>query len=92
MDNFYAKFFSATPKDVKRQEFLKLEQGQMTVEYYDHEFDILSHFAPELVKIEVDIANKFVRGLKLELQGFVRAFRPATQADPVCLISRYKYA
>lgn len=58
----------------------------MTVEQYDQEFDMLSHFASELVKIEADRAEKFVRGFKFELQGFVRAFRPTTQVEALRLI------
>ena len=34
-ENFYAKFFSATVRDAKCQEFLKLEQDNMIVEEYD---------------------------------------------------------
>ncbi|TYK18678.1 pol protein [Cucumis melo var. makuwa] len=49
-ENFYAKFFSANVKHAKLQEFLNLEQGDMTVE-------------------------------QLDLQGIVRALRPATHAD-----------
>ena len=50
----------------------------MTVKQYNKKFDMLSRFANELVKIEAERADKFVRCLKLELQGFVRAFRPST--------------
>ncbi|KAL0537606.1 hypothetical protein IC582_026589 [Cucumis melo] len=80
-DSFYAKFFSASLRDAKRQEFLNLEQGDMTVEQYDVEFDMLSRFAPEMIATEVARADKFVRGLRLNIQGLVRAFRPATHAD-----------
>ncbi|TYK23874.1 ty3-gypsy retrotransposon protein [Cucumis melo var. makuwa] len=56
-ESFYAKFFSANVKHAKQQEFLNLEQGDMTVEQYDAEFDMLSHFAPDVAaRIE-----KFVR-------------------------------
>ena len=53
----------------------------MTVEQYDQEFDTLSHFAPELVRTEAERADKFVRGLKSEIQGFVPVLRPTTQVD-----------
>ena len=43
-ENFCAKFFSASLKDAKQQEFLKLQQGNMIVEEYDAEFDMSSHF------------------------------------------------
>ncbi|KAA0033475.1 pol protein [Cucumis melo var. makuwa] len=84
-ESFYAKFFSASLRDAKRQEFLNLEQGDMTVEQYDAEFDMLSRFAPEMIATEAARADKFVRGLQLGIQGLVRAFRPATHADALRL-------
>ncbi|KAL0556488.1 hypothetical protein IC582_005002 [Cucumis melo] len=84
-ESFYAKFFSASLRDAKRQEFLNLEQGDMTVEQYDAEFDMLSRFAPEMIATEAAGADKFVRGLRLDIQGLVRAFRPATHADALRL-------
>ncbi|TYK26964.1 pol protein [Cucumis melo var. makuwa] len=65
----------------KLQKLLNLEQGDMTVEQYDAEFDMLSRFAPDVVRDEAARIEKFVRGLKLDLQGIVRALRPATHAD-----------
>ncbi|KAA0063443.1 Retrotransposable element Tf2 [Cucumis melo var. makuwa] len=44
-DSFYAKFFYTNVKYAKQQEFLNLEQGDMTVEQYDAEFDMLSRFS-----------------------------------------------
>ncbi|KAA0046287.1 ty3-gypsy retrotransposon protein [Cucumis melo var. makuwa] len=57
----------------------------MTVEQYDAEFDMLSCFAPEMIAIEAARADKFVRGLRLDIQGLVRAFRPTTHADALRL-------
>ena len=57
----------------------------MTVKQYDAEFDILSRFAPKMVATKATKVDKFVRGLRLDLQGFVRAFRPTTYADALCL-------
>ncbi|KAL0551944.1 hypothetical protein IC582_011037 [Cucumis melo] len=53
----------------------------MTVEQYDAEFDMLSRFAPDVVRDKAARTEKFVRGLRLDLQGIVRALRPATHAD-----------
>ncbi|KAA0060734.1 ty3-gypsy retrotransposon protein [Cucumis melo var. makuwa] len=72
-ESFYAKFFSASLRDAKRQKFLNLEQGDMTVEQYDAEFDMLSRFAPEMIATEAARADKFVRGLRLDIQGLERA-------------------
>ncbi|KAL0549996.1 hypothetical protein IC582_014491 [Cucumis melo] len=80
-ENFYAKFFSLNVKHAKLQEFLNLEQGDMTVEQYDAEFDMLSRFAPDVVRDEAAKTEKFVRGFRLDHQGIVQALRPATHAD-----------
>ncbi|KAA0045265.1 ty3-gypsy retrotransposon protein [Cucumis melo var. makuwa] len=42
---------------------------------------MLSYFAPDVVRDEAARTEKFVRGLRLDLQGIVRALRPATHAD-----------
>ncbi|KAL0553869.1 hypothetical protein IC582_007773 [Cucumis melo] len=84
-ESFYAKFFSASLRDAKQQEFLNLEQGDMTVEQYDAEFDMLSRFTPEMIATEAARADKFVRELILDIQGLVRAFQPATHADALRL-------
>ncbi|KAL0561310.1 hypothetical protein IC582_001733 [Cucumis melo] len=46
---------------------------------------MLSRFAPEMIATEVARADKFVRGLRLDIQGLVRAFRPTTHADALRL-------
>ncbi|KAA0035975.1 pol protein [Cucumis melo var. makuwa] len=57
---------TATWKTIERmlggdQEFLNQEQGNMTVEQYDTEFDMLSRFAPNVVGDEADRTEKFIR-------------------------------
>ncbi|KAA0061789.1 reverse transcriptase [Cucumis melo var. makuwa] len=84
-ESFYVKFFSANVKYVKQQEFLNLEPGDMTMEQYDAEFDMLSRFAPDVVKDKAARTEKFVRGFRLDLQDIVRALRPATHADALRL-------
>ncbi|KAL0546071.1 hypothetical protein IC582_015976 [Cucumis melo] len=59
-ESFYAKFFSASLRDAKQQEFLNLEQGDMTVEQYDAEFDMLSRFAPEMIATEAARADNLL--------------------------------
>ncbi|TYJ99707.1 ty3-gypsy retrotransposon protein [Cucumis melo var. makuwa] len=66
-ESFYAKFFSANVKYAKQQEFLNLEQGDMTVEQYDAEptthADAL-HLALDLSLHErVDLSKAVGRGL-----------------------------
>ncbi|TYK27669.1 gag protease polyprotein [Cucumis melo var. makuwa] len=64
---FYAKFFFANVKYAKQQKFLNLEQEDMTVEQYDVEFDMLSHFSSDVVRDEAARTEKFVRALDLSL-------------------------
>ncbi|KAA0042183.1 retrotransposon protein, putative, Ty3-gypsy subclass [Cucumis melo var. makuwa] len=45
----------------KQQKFLNLEQGDMTMEQYDIEFDVLSCFTLDVVRDEVARTEKFVR-------------------------------
>ena len=53
---------------------------------------MLSRFAPEMMATESARVDKFVRGLRLDIQGVVQAFRPATHADALRLdwISVYR--
>ncbi|TYK07767.1 gag-protease polyprotein [Cucumis melo var. makuwa] len=59
--------------------------GDVTVEQYDAEFDMLSPFSHDVVRNEATRTNKFVSGLILDLQGFVRTFKPITHADAMRL-------
>ncbi|KAA0053220.1 gag protease polyprotein [Cucumis melo var. makuwa] len=78
-------WWETTERMLGDDEFLNLEQDDMTVEQYNAEFDMLSRFAPEMIATEAARADKFVRGLRLDIQGLVRAFRPATHADALRL-------
>ncbi|TYK29853.1 gag-protease polyprotein [Cucumis melo var. makuwa] len=86
-ESFYAKFFSANVKHAKQQKFLNLEQDDTIVEQYDVEFDMLSRFALDVVRDEAARIEKFVRGLRLDLQGIVRALRPTTHANALRIFS-----
>ncbi|KAA0032706.1 gag protease polyprotein [Cucumis melo var. makuwa] len=66
-ENFYAMFLSASFKDAKRLEFLNLKQGQMKVEEYNQDFDVLSCFSPKLVGTELASAEKCFRVLTKDL-------------------------
>ncbi|KAA0041160.1 gag protease polyprotein [Cucumis melo var. makuwa] len=66
-------WWETTERMLGGDEFLNLEQGDMTVEQYDAEFDMLSRFAPEMIATEAARPDKFVRGLRLGIQGLERA-------------------
>ncbi|KAA0046104.1 gag protease polyprotein [Cucumis melo var. makuwa] len=76
------------PEDQKVQcaIFMLTDRGTAwKVEQHDAEFDMLSRLAPEMIVLETAIADKFVRGLRLDIQGLVRAFRPASHANALRL-------
>lgn len=50
----------------------------MPIDEHDQEFNMLSCFAHELVDTKLATAERFVKGLRNDIQGFVRAFKPAT--------------
>ncbi|PKA59369.1 hypothetical protein AXF42_Ash001463 [Apostasia shenzhenica] len=61
---FFEKYFSDVVRDRKVLEFIKLEQGDLSVDQYEARFIELSRFAPELVVNDLNKAKKFKRGLK----------------------------
>ncbi|KAA0025446.1 gag-protease polyprotein [Cucumis melo var. makuwa] len=75
------KLFSASLRYAKQQEFLNLELSDMILKQYDAEFDMLSHFSLDVVRNEAARTDKFVNSLRLDLQGFIRAFRPTTYVE-----------
>ncbi|XP_058220482.1 uncharacterized protein LOC131330773 [Rhododendron vialii] len=60
---FEEQYFSETSCDHLRDEFEKLEKGDMTVSEYALKFQSLSCFAPELVATEERKCRQFERGL-----------------------------
>ncbi|KAA0067791.1 gag-protease polyprotein [Cucumis melo var. makuwa] len=84
-ESFYAKLFSASLRYAKQQKFLNLAQGDMTVEQYDAEFHMISHFAPNVVRDEAVMTKKFVKRSQTRPPGFGRAFRLTTHVDALCL-------
>ncbi|KAI5348128.1 hypothetical protein L3X38_001015 [Prunus dulcis] len=72
-------------ENAKKSEFLHLKQGSMSVLEYEHKFNELSRFAPELVTTEEDKCTRFEEGLWLDIQAVVTAttypsMRALTQA------------
>ncbi|CAL2240061.1 unnamed protein product [Prunus armeniaca] len=70
---FCDQFYSHTYKTAKRVEFLHLRQGSMSVFEYEHKFNELSRFAPELVTTKEDKCTRFKEGLWLDIQAVVTA-------------------
>ena len=69
------KYFPATAKHAKAQEFLELRQGMMTVMEYVAIFIELSRFSDDYVVTDVTKVSRFDNGLKLPIQGRIVGLR-----------------
>lgn len=70
---FSDQFYPPSYRYAKKSEFLYLKQGSMSVAEYEHKFNELSRFAPELVATEEDRCRRFEGGLWWEIQVVVTA-------------------
>ena len=71
---FMGKFFSASAKHAKSQEFLELKQGSMTILEYVAKFTELARFGDDYVTTDMAKVRKFEDGLKLSIQGKIVGF------------------
>ncbi|RVW41427.1 Retrovirus-related Pol polyprotein from transposon 17.6 [Vitis vinifera] len=80
---FYKKYF---PDSVRRQkvgEFIRLEQGDMTVAQYEAKFTKLSRFSPQLIATEEEKALKFQDGLKPYLKNKISILKLGVYSEVV---------
>ena len=61
---FMDKYIPRTLKDRKRDEFLSLEQGRMSVTAYEAKFRALSQYATQLCFSPQEHIRRFVKGLR----------------------------
>ena len=66
---FMGKYFPASARHAKPQEFLELRQGTMTVLDYVARFTKLARFRDDYVAIDATKVRKFEDGLKLSIRG-----------------------
>ena len=68
---FMSKYFLATTRHAKAQEFLELKQGMMTMMEYVARFTELSRFGDDYVAIDMAKVRRFENeyGLKLSIRG-----------------------
>ncbi|RVW67380.1 Transposon Ty3-G Gag-Pol polyprotein [Vitis vinifera] len=82
MEAFYKKYF---PDSVRRQkvgEFIRLEQGDMTVAQYEAKFTELSRFSPQLIATEEEKAlNPYSREDNEELHQYREQQRKRNRSD-----------
>ena len=55
-------------RDKRRDEFLRLEQGRMSVTAYEAKFRALSRYATKLFFSPQERIRRFVKGLRSDLQ------------------------
>lgn len=68
---FDNQYFLESYREQLREQFEKLEQGDMTVSDYATKFQTMSHFAPELVAIEERKCRRFEIGLHESVKRLV---------------------
>ena len=65
---FIEKYIPRTLRNRKRDEFLSLEQGRMTVTAYEARFRALSRYATQLYFSPQERIRRFVKGLGSQLR------------------------
>ena len=65
---FMEKYIPRTLRDRKRDEFLSLEQGRMSVNAYEAKFRALSRYATQLCFSPQERIRRFVKVLRSELR------------------------
>ena len=65
---FMEKYIPRTLRDRRRDEFLSLEQGRMSVTAYEAKFRALSRYATQLCFSPQERIRRFVKGLRSDLQ------------------------
>ena len=65
---FMEKYIPRTLRDKRRDEFLSLEQGRMSVSAYEAKFRALSRYATQLCFSLQERIRRFVKGLRSDLQ------------------------
>ena len=73
--HFMRKYFPATARHDKAQEFLELRQGTMTVMKYMARFTELACFGDDYVATNMAKVRRFENGLKLSIRGKIVGLR-----------------
>ena len=72
---FMGKYFPATARHAKAQEFLELRQGTMTVLEYVAKFTKLARFVDDYMATDMAKVKRFENGLKLSIRGKIVGLR-----------------
>ena len=72
---FISKYFPATTRHAKAQEFIVLRQRTMTVIEYVAKFTKLTHFADDYLATDMAKVMRFENWLKLSIRGKIVGLR-----------------
>ena len=72
---FMGKYFPATARHAKAQEFLELKQGAITMVEYVVRFTELARFADDYVATDMAKVRRFENGLRLSIRGRIVGLR-----------------
>ncbi|KAA0046124.1 DNA/RNA polymerases superfamily protein [Cucumis melo var. makuwa] len=75
---FENKYYPSTYCEAKRDEFLGLKQGSLSVAEYEKKYTELSRYADVIVASESDRCRRFERGLRFEIRTPVTAIAKCT--------------
>ncbi|XP_050941530.1 uncharacterized protein LOC127149710 [Cucumis melo] len=70
---FFDKFYPRSFRDAKRNEFLRLTKGLMTIAEYEKNYTELSMYATRVIEDEVERCKRFEEGLREEIRTPVTA-------------------
>jgi len=70
---FEDKYYPSTYCEAKRDEFLGLKQGSLSVAEYERKYTELSRYADVIIASESDRCRRFERGLRFEIRTPVTA-------------------
>lgn len=80
---FLDSFFLEAVREARRQSFVDLHQGSLSVAQYEARFTALARFAPEMVATETLLCKRFERGLRPAIVERLVAMRICVYTDLV---------
>ncbi|KAF3774868.1 hypothetical protein EJ110_NYTH52115 [Nymphaea thermarum] len=87
-DSFFSAYFSTHARNKKMQEFLELQQNNLSLEEYVTKYRHLEVYYPHLYTTDEAKANKFVHGLRDGLRSKVMSRRPHDLDEAVTMARR----
>ncbi|XP_011622837.1 uncharacterized protein LOC105420534 [Amborella trichopoda] len=71
LESFNEKYFPNSVQERKEVEFIKLQQGNLSLEQYAAKFIELSRYAPNIINTEAWKVKTFERGIRPKIRGRV---------------------